>query len=61
MEYFEELPKVHSRTVYNFVQQIRQENDLPKKNLYKHHGNTLKKWGVDMAKKPGWILMSIIW
>jgi transposase len=30
-EYFEELPDVHSKTVYNFVQQIRQENNLPKK------------------------------
>ncbi len=32
-EHFKDLPNVHSKTVYNFVQQIRQENNLPKKPI----------------------------
>jgi transposase len=32
-EHFDDLPHVHSKTIYNFVQQVRRENNLPKKPI----------------------------
>lgn len=35
-EHFEDLPLVHSKTIYNFVQHVRQQADIPKPSKDKH-------------------------